>query len=132
MGLEQAENRCREAEKDREHWKLEAQLGGLRLEKAKEGDSGMTDKENIDLHQEDQACMSSLKRDEGLQRKRFHRLWMGRHYWLQTKRPTTSTTETVHSEGDHREIAKRLRPDVQQILENFQLKDQAVRVCKGH
>merc|ERR1712013_890213 len=47
--LEQAENRCREAEKDRGHWKLEAQLGGLRLEKAKEGDSGMTDKENIDL-----------------------------------------------------------------------------------
>ena len=29
--LEQAENRCREAEKEREHWKLEAQLGGLRL-----------------------------------------------------------------------------------------------------
>ena len=27
----QAENRCREAEKEREHWKLEAQLGGLRL-----------------------------------------------------------------------------------------------------
>ena len=29
--LEQAESRCREAEKEREHWKLEAQLGGLRL-----------------------------------------------------------------------------------------------------
>jgi len=49
--LEQAENRCREAEKDREHWKLEAQLCGLRLEKAKEGDTGTTDKENIDLEE---------------------------------------------------------------------------------
>ena len=31
----QSKNRCREAEKEREHWKLEAQLGGLRLNDAK-------------------------------------------------------------------------------------------------
>jgi len=49
--LEQAENRCREAEKEREHWKLEAQLGGLRLERAKEGDSGLGGKENSDLEE---------------------------------------------------------------------------------
>merc|ERR1719173_289690 len=50
--LEQAESRCREAEKEREHWKLEAQLGGLRLERAKEGDSGLVDgKENSDLEE---------------------------------------------------------------------------------
>jgi len=49
--LEQAENRCREAEKEREHWKLEAQLGGLRLERAKEGESGLEGKENSDLEE---------------------------------------------------------------------------------
>jgi len=49
--LEQAESRCREAEKEREHWKLEAQLGGLRLERAKEGDSGLDGKENSDLEE---------------------------------------------------------------------------------
>ena len=115
--LEQAENRCREAEKEREHWKLEAQLGGLRLrlivmwmvmipvfetndiateahnlwhihegggtrvvilrlEKAKEGDSGLGGKENSDLEEVDLDTCTILN---------YETECIDHRFWLQEK-----------------------------------------------
>merc|ERR1712147_254138 len=49
------------------------------------------------------------------------------------RKTTTPTAKAVHSEGDHREVDCKLRPNVQQTTRSVdQLQDQTVRLCKGH
>merc|ERR1712147_464207 len=49
------------------------------------------------------------------------------------RKTTTSAAKAVHSEGDHREVDCKLRPNVQQTTRSRdQLQDQTVRLCKGH